>query len=454
MAPRRSSRLAALQSSNELSSTVKPSAASAEAGAAAFKAPQRSSKKSFSATKRASAAAVTARGAAAAAAAAGAGELKRKRAGGAGKAQVPDRALEVRRKGGGWGGEDGEESRGGRNGAKYRTGRLRMWTGFTHVYGVDEAGRGRARVAGTVVTPHPLLPFPPRSPSFQQSLWARGFKHVYGVDEEGRGPLAGCIPTPYRVHSNPLQGAFQPLTGCIPTPYRVHSLTPPSPTPQQSLWSRGFKHVYGVDEAGRGPLAGPVVAAACAVPAGLVIPGPVVAAACAVPAGLVIPGLADSKKLTEKQREEIFDAIIGNPDIFYAVDIVGPAEIDKINILEATMLAMGNSIAQVVEDPSSPSPDYVLVDGNRVPQGLPCTAEAVIKGDATCYAIAAASILAKVTRDRLMLKFDRLYPAYGFKQHKGYGTAAHMKALLAHGPCPIHRRSFAPIKDWAVLDDK
>ncbi|CAI7927655.1 unnamed protein product [Closterium sp. NIES-54] len=300
MAPRRSSRLAALQSTNELSSSVKPSAASAEAGAAAFQARKQSSKKPSSATKRSSAAAVTARGAAAAAGAgAGAGELKRKRAGGPGKAQVPDRALE------------------------------------------------------------------------------------------------------------------------------------------QSLWSRGFKHVYGVDEAGRGPLAGPVVAAACA-----------------VPAGLEIPGLADSKKLTEKQREEIFDAIIGNPDIFYAVDIVGSAEVDKVNILEATMLAMGNSIAKVVEDPQSPSPDYVLVDGNRVPKGLPCAAEAVVKGDATCYAMAAASILAKVTRDRLMLKFDRLYPAYGFKQHKGYGTAAHMKALLAHGPCPIHRRSFAPIKDWTVLDDK
>ncbi|CAI5466257.1 unnamed protein product [Closterium sp. Yama58-4] len=190
--------------------------------------------------------------------------------------------------------------------------------------------------------------------------------------------------------------------GCWQTRYnpsfRLPFPTPPRAPSQQSLWSRGFKHVYGVDEAGRGPLAGPVVAAACA-----------------VPAGLEIPGLADSKKLTEKQREEIFDAIIGNPDIFYAVDIVGPAEIDKVNILEATMLAMGNSIAKVLEDPSSPSPDYVLVDGNRVPPGLPCAAEAVVKGDATCYAIAAASILAKVTRDRLMLKLDRYFT--GSTQH-------------------------------------
>ncbi|CAI5974804.1 unnamed protein product [Closterium sp. NIES-64] len=340
MAPRRSSRLAALQSTNELSSSVKPSAASAEAGAAAFQARKQSRKKPSSATKRSSAAAVTARGAAAAAAAAGAGELKRKRAVGAGKTQVPDRALE--------------------------------------------------------------------------------FKHVYGVDEAGRGPLTGPSATP--LPSLP----FTPHPALLPA-------IPVVPGGQ----ARGFKHVYGVDEAGRGPLAGPVVAAACA-----------------VPAGLEIPGLADSKKLTEKQREEIFDAIIGNPDIFYAVDIVGPAEIDRVNILEATMLAMANTIAKVVEDPQSPSPDYVLVDGNRVPKGLPCAAEAVVKGDATCYAIAAASILAKVTRDRLMLKFDRLYPAYDFKQHKGYGTAAHMKALLAHGPCPIHRRSFAPIKDWTVLDEK
>ncbi|CAI5967213.1 unnamed protein product [Closterium sp. NIES-64] len=308
----------------------------------------------------------------------------------------------------------------------------------------------------------------------QQSLWSRKFKHVYGVDEAGRGPLTGPSATP--LPSLP----FTPHPALLPAIPVV-----PGGQARQSLWSRGFKHVYGVDEAGRGPLAGPVVAAACAVPAGLEIPvvgslagpvvaaactvhagleiaGPVVAAACAVHAGLENRGLADSKKLTEKQRDHsqlrTKLPFLPHPTALLPslsqVDIVGPAEIDRVNIFEATMLAMASTIAKVVEDPQSPSPDYVLVDGNRVPKGLPCAAEAVVKGDATCYAIAAASILAKVTRDRLMLKFDRLYPAYDFKQHKGYGTAAHMKALLAHGPCPIHRRSFAPIKDWTVLDEK
>ncbi|CAI5982992.1 unnamed protein product [Closterium sp. NIES-65] len=318
----------------------------------------------------------------------------------------------------------------------------------------------------------------------QQSLWSRKFKHVYGVDEAGRGPLTGPSATP--LPSLP----FTPHPALLPAIPVV-----PGGQARQSLWSRGFKHVYGVDEAGRGPLAGPVVAAACAVPAGLEIPGgwvlcgavwcgvvwcgvyvltvtciplvvgslagPVVAAACAVHAELEIAGPVVAAACAvhaelENRGGWVLCVLPSLPHCPTAltVDIVGPAEIDRVNILEATMLAMANTIAKVVEDPQSPSPDYVLVDGNRVPKGLPCAAEAVVKGDATCYAIAAASILAKVTRDRLMLKFDRLYPAYDFKQHKGYGTAAHMKALLAHGPCPIHRRSFAPIKDWTVLDEK
>ncbi len=182
----------------------------------------------------------------------------------------------------------------------------------------------------------------------------------------------------------------------------------------------------GVDEVGRGPLAGDVVAAA-------VILDP------AAP----IPGLADSKKLTEKRREQLFDEIRERA-LSFAVARASVAEIDELNILHASLLAMKRAVEQL-----SLQPEYVLVDGNRKPDwDYPC--DTVVKGDARVQAIAAASILAKVTRDREMVELDQRYPGYGLAGHKGYPTRAHLMALEEHGPTPIHRQSFAPVKQLLI----
>jgi ribonuclease HII len=197
---------------------------------------------------------------------------------------------------------------------------------------------------------------------------------------------------------------------------------------ETEVLQKGFKVVAGVDEAGRGPLAGPVVAAACV-----------------VPLDINIEGVNDSKKLTEVQREHIFHQLTSHPDVMYGVGIMDHITIDRVNILQATMLAMEQAV-----DNLSKNPDYVFVDGNRCPPKLRekgRTAQVLIKGDARCYSIAAASVIAKVTRDRLMKGFDSQWPVYGFAQHKGYGTAGHVSAIMKHGPCPIHRKTFAPIKD-------
>jgi len=205
----------------------------------------------------------------------------------------------------------------------------------------------------------------------------------------------------------------------------------PSRDLEMKLWELGFQSVAGVDEAGRGPLAGPVVAAACI-----------------IPASVTIPGVDDSKKLTETQREELYDQIVATPGVAYAVHVVDAAKIDEINILQATQLAMSTCVKKLKAEKGEKTLDYVLVDGNRLPDDLSKEkAQFVIKGDPECHIIAAASILAKVTRDRMMLEYDKKWPVYGFKAHKGYGTAIHMGALLKHGPCDIHRRSFAPLKD-------
>ncbi|MBQ8351064.1 MAG: ribonuclease HII [Clostridia bacterium] len=180
----------------------------------------------------------------------------------------------------------------------------------------------------------------------------------------------------------------------------------------------GYSVICGVDEAGRGPLSGPVFAAACI-----------------LPDGLEILGLNDSKKLTAKKREALFD-IICHEAIAYAIASASPAEIDEMNILNADMLAMRRAIEML-----SPAADFALIDGN-IARDMPIPAYPVIKGDAISCSIAAASILAKVSRDRMCLEDDRLYPQYGFAKHKGYGTKAHMDALRAYGPCPIHRKSF------------
>ena len=183
----------------------------------------------------------------------------------------------------------------------------------------------------------------------------------------------------------------------------------------------------GVDEAGRGPLAGPVVAAA------------VLLDPAAQPTGL-----ADSKRLTPAARERLEQAIRAQARA-WAVAVVGAADIDRLNILQATLHAMRQAVCDL-----HPPARRVLIDGNRCPDGLPCPALAIVRGDAQVPVISAASILAKVARDRLMCVLDTRYPGYGFAVHKGYPTAAHLAALRRLGPCPEHRRSFAPVR--ALLD--
>lgn len=199
------------------------------------------------------------------------------------------------------------------------------------------------------------------------------------------------------------------------------------------LWQQGLERVAGVDEAGRGPLAGPVVAAAAILPARW--------AAVGLPAELA--GLNDSKQLTEARREVFFAFLTTCPEIEFAVAQVDAPQIDAINILQATHRAMNEALTRL-----RPLPPHALVDGRpvktlRVPQ------TAIVKGDARSFSIAAASVLAKVTRDRLMLEYAAQFPAYGFAAHKGYGTAQHLAAIEKFGPCPIHRKSFAPLKPVA-----
>lgn len=194
---------------------------------------------------------------------------------------------------------------------------------------------------------------------------------------------------------------------------------------QNTMWEiedgcllEGYQVICGVDEAGRGPLAGPVCAAAVI-----------------LPRHIDIPGLNDSKKLSDKRRREIFP-IIKEQALAYGIGFASHEEIDEINILQATYLAMERALAQL-----KLTPELALIDGNRAKDfGIPV--RTVIKGDSLSANIAAASVLAKVTRDDWMLEQAELYPEYGFEVHKGYGTKAHYEALSAHGPCPIHRKSF------------
>jgi len=199
---------------------------------------------------------------------------------------------------------------------------------------------------------------------------------------------------------------------------------------ERPLWQQGIARVAGVDEAGRGPLAGPVVAAAAIFPSRWAETG--------LPAALA--GLNDSKQLTETQRETFFQFITTCGEIEFGIAEVSAAVIDEINILQATHRAMNDALEKL-----NPLPPHALVDGRpvktlRVPQ------TAIVKGDARSYSIAAASVLAKVTRDRLMLAFAAQFPEYGFAEHKGYGTAKHLAAIAKHGACPIHRMTFAPLK--------
>ena len=199
---------------------------------------------------------------------------------------------------------------------------------------------------------------------------------------------------------------------------------------ERDLWSRKFTLVAGVDEAGRGPLAGPVVAAAVMLPVAWATSG-------------VDPRLTelnDSKQLTEAQRETFFQIITTHSDIHHAIAIVDAATIDRINILQATHRAMNTALAQL-----QPQPQHALVDGRPV-KSLTLPQTALVKGDSRSYSIAAASVLAKVTRDRMMQELDGQFPGYGFAIHKGYGVPQHLAAIEKLGPCPIHRMSFAPLK--------
>lgn len=187
---------------------------------------------------------------------------------------------------------------------------------------------------------------------------------------------------------------------------------------EQSYFKQGMRLVCGVDEAGRGPLAGPVCAAAVI-----------------LPPNAELPGLDDSKKLSDKRRRELFPQI-KELALAYAVVFVDEKEIDEINILHATMRAMQRAVSEL-----SMQPEIVLVDGNRAPE-LSYPVETIVHGDSLSASIAAASVLAKVTRDDFMLQMAQLYPVYGFDVHKGYGTKVHYAALREYGPCPIHRMTF------------
>ena len=193
-------------------------------------------------------------------------------------------------------------------------------------------------------------------------------------------------------------------------------------TREHALRARGFFLVAGVDEAGRGPLAGPVVAAAVI-----------------LPADFALDGLTDSKKVPAARREKIFAVLATHPCVAWAACLATVEEIDRHNILRATHLAMARAVRALPA-----RPDHALVDGLPV-RDLPVPHSALVGGDALSLSIAAASIMAKVTRDRLMVALDAEYPQYGFARHKGYGVRQHLEALRHHGPCPVHRRSFAPV---------
>ena len=197
-----------------------------------------------------------------------------------------------------------------------------------------------------------------------------------------------------------------------------------SPTPAPEVRSR----YAGVDEAGRGPLAGPVA----------------VAAVVFDPARPRINGLDDSKQLPPKRRELLYDRIIERALAWHVV-LIDASEIDRINIYQAMMLGMRRAVEAVAH-----AANFARIDGNRVPKGLPCPGEALVGGDARDRTIMAASILAKVTRDRYMLALHQRHPEYRFDLHKGYGTPMHLNALRTHGPCPEHRRSFAPVRDCLI----
>jgi ribonuclease HII len=249
------------------------------------------------------------------------------------------------------------------------------------------------------------------------------------MGKTGRSPLEfpddGRRAHPTATEHGPLPGTrryratFQKSKGIQPI---VILLTMVTLDHERRLASQGFRIICGIDEAGRGPLAGPVVAAAVV-----------------LPDGFKLEDLDDSKKLTPRRREKLHAVLTTHSEIRWACVHKSPAEIDRLNILRATHAAMRECWAQL-----DPHPDHALIDGLPVPD-FPCPQTALVGGDGLSLSIAAASVIAKVERDRAMLEYDRLYPEYGFAKHKGYPTAEHFAKLRQHGPCPIHRRSFAPV---------
>lgn len=199
---------------------------------------------------------------------------------------------------------------------------------------------------------------------------------------------------------------------------------------EMRLKAEGFIRIAGIDEAGRGPLAGPVVAAACI-----------------LPEGVLFEHLNDSKQLLPEEREVLYEKITQCPGLIYGIGISDVATIDRVNILQATFLAMKKAVKVLAMQP-----DYLLIDGNQTPK-FKIPTEAIVEGDGRSISIAAASILAKVTRDRIMRDLDRKWPDYGFKQHKGYATPQHLEAIEKFGPCAIHRRSFDPVKTMLTTVD-
>lgn len=195
---------------------------------------------------------------------------------------------------------------------------------------------------------------------------------------------------------------------------------------EQQTLSRGFHRIAGIDEAGRGPLAGPVVAAAVI-----------------LPAGLLIKGVNDSKKLSPDKRERLFD-IIMDQAISVGIGMGSPELIDRINILQATRFAMLEAVSQLI-----PLPDFILIDGISTIDST-ISQKTIKKGDSLSISIAAASIIAKVTRDRLMRELDKIHPGYGFSSHKGYGSALHLEAIRQLGPSPVHRLTFGGVKEHVV----
>ena len=204
---------------------------------------------------------------------------------------------------------------------------------------------------------------------------------------------------------------------------------------ERQAWAQGFRRLAGVDEAGRGPLAGPVVAAAVVLERGF----------AETEQYGVLQDVTDSKRLSGAQRERLYHLLTHHPAVSIGIGLAEVAEIETCNILHATHAAMVRALAAL-----RPAADYALVDGLPVPN-LPCLSLAIVGGDARSLSIAAASIVAKVTRDRIMVELDRQYPQYGFAQHKGYGTRTHTQALLRHGPSPAHRRTFRPVSDASRL---